>query len=103
LLFLCTETFQVAVIEFDASLNELVTVSKGDLASRVGYSSDLGVLGESRTKKMFCSLVYPRSPRVLAGAISPNGDAIALRLYEGLLKVIPLRPDGTMQDAFDIP
>ena len=45
MLFLCTEAYQVAVVAFDAATGDLVTLSKGDLASRVGQPSDTGILG----------------------------------------------------------
>lgn len=35
-------------------------------------------------------------------AIDPDNRVIALRIYPGLIKIIPVAPNGKLQEAYDV-
>ncbi|KAJ1622354.1 hypothetical protein T492DRAFT_326446 [Pavlovales sp. CCMP2436] len=70
LLFLTTERYQFCVLAFDPSTHELVTRANGDLHDRVGRPVEFGQIA----------------------IIDASCRLIGLRLYDGLLKLIPVGP-----------
>lgn len=79
LLFFSTESMHFAVLEYNADKGELSTRAKGALMSRVGKPVESGQMG----------------------TIDPEARMICLRLYEGLLKLIPVH-NARLQDSFDV-
>lgn len=70
LLFLTTEREQFCVLAFDERSGELVTRANGELHDRIGRRAEFGQIA----------------------IIDPNCRLIALRVYDGLLKLIPVGP-----------
>lgn len=80
LLFLSTERYKFAVLGYDTKTGELVTKAGGDIHDRIGRPTDNGQIG----------------------IIDPDCRLIGLHLYDGLFKVIPVDPQGKLNDAFNI-
>jgi DNA damage-binding protein 1 len=73
LLFFMTARYHLAVVSYDASKGDLVTRAYGDVKDRVGR---------------------PTEGRQM-GVVDPGSNMIALHLYCGMLKVVPLQLDST--------
>ena len=81
LLFVCTERHKFCLLAFEEATGSLVTRAAGDASDRVGRPADSGQLG----------------------AVDPRCRAIALHLYDGLLKVIPCEgARGELREAFNV-
>ena len=81
LLFICTERHKFFLLAFDEAASALVTRAAGDASDRVGRPADAGQLG----------------------AVDPRCRAIALHLYDGLLKIIPCEgARGELREAFNV-
>jgi len=81
LLFVCTERHKFFLLAFDEAASALVTRAAGDASDRVGRPADAGQLG----------------------AVDPRCRAIALHLYDGLLKIIPCEgARGELREAFNV-
>jgi len=80
LIFILTERYQFCVLAYDESSGEIVTRAMGNAKDRIGKPTDNGKLG----------------------IISPSCSMIGMHLYDGLFKVIPMRPDGNLCEAFNI-
>ncbi len=76
-LFVCTDAGRVAVLRWEGAA--CVTVAAGDLAAIVGVPPETGILA----------------------AVAPGADYAALVLVTGVVKIIPIRPDGTLGAAVD--
>lgn len=81
LLFICTERHKFCLLAFEEATGSLVTRAAGDASDRVGRPADAGQLG----------------------AVDPRCRAIALHLYDGLLKIIPCEGSrGELREAFNV-
>eukprot|EP00611_Tribonema_gayanum_P012338 TRINITY_DN2295_c0_g1_i5.p2 TRINITY_DN2295_c0_g1~~TRINITY_DN2295_c0_g1_i5.p2 ORF type:complete len:243 (-),score=52.11 TRINITY_DN2295_c0_g1_i5:252-980(-) len=80
LLFILTARYQFCILGYDTQSGEIRTRGKGNLVDRIGKPADVGRL---------CS-------------IDPQSRLIALYLYEGVLKVIPIDARGNLKDAFNL-
>ncbi|GAX83262.1 hypothetical protein CEUSTIGMA_g10688.t1 [Chlamydomonas eustigma] len=78
-LFILVEKYKVCVLEFDPHTKSVVTRAHGDVRDNIGSPSENGQLA----------------------ALDPEGRAIAMHLYCGLIKVIPLGDRGRLLDAFN--
>lgn len=82
LLFVVTQHYQAMVLEYrtDGVHPEIVTKIHGNVSDRIGKPSETGIIA----------------------IIEPEARCIALRLYDGLLKVVPLDSDGSELKAYNI-
>ena len=82
LLFVCTERLKFCLLAFEESTGALVTRAAGDASDRVGRPADAGQLG----------------------AVDPRCRAIALHLYDGLLKIVPCEGSRALElrEAFNV-
>lgn len=78
-LFILTESKNFCVLEYDAEVQQIVSRAKGNVKDRVGKDIDNGPIG----------------------MIDPDGKLIAMLLYEGLLKVVPIENTG-LKEAFNL-
>ncbi|KAF2077319.1 hypothetical protein CYY_001385 [Polysphondylium violaceum] len=82
-LFISTESYKFCVLSYDSEKKEIVTRASGNAEDTIGRPTDSGQIG----------------------VIDPNGRIIALHLYEGLLKLIPIekgQASPIQKDAFNI-
>eukprot|EP00727_Mastigamoeba_balamuthi_P002002 m51a1_g118 putative dna damage-binding protein 1a (1114) ;mRNA; f:362128-365815 len=79
-LFVLTERYQCAVLSYDAARSEVVTRASGDVQDRVGRPAEGGHIG----------------------IVDPDGRMIALHMYEGFLKIIPISAEGALLEAFNV-
>jgi len=81
-LFISTESYKFCVLSYDSEKKEIVTRASGNAEDTIGRPTDSGQIG----------------------IIDPNARIIALHLYEGLLKLIPIEkgPSPIQKDAFNI-
>uniref|UniRef100_A0A7S0WJG8 DNA damage-binding protein 1 n=1 Tax=Chlamydomonas leiostraca TaxID=1034604 RepID=A0A7S0WJG8_9CHLO len=81
LLFVLLERLKFCVLEYDQASGELVSKAGGDVRDAVGRPVDAGHLV----------------------AVDPQCRLIALHLYDGMLKVLPLDPgSGRVSEAFNV-
>lgn len=78
-LFISTESNNFCVLSFDPVTQKIETRAAGDTSSRTSRIADTGQIG----------------------IIDPQCRVIALRIYDGLLKIIPIS-GGRLQEAFDV-
>ncbi|EGG23107.1 UV-damaged DNA binding protein1 [Cavenderia fasciculata] len=79
LLFILTERFKYCVLSYDAEKKELITRASGEADDSIGRPADSGQLA----------------------IIDPDSKVLALHLYEGLLKIIPIEK-GTLKTAYNV-
>lgn len=65
------------MLDWDAATGELVTRARGNAADRVGRPADAGQLGD----------------------VDPAARMIALHLYDGMLKIIPIDEKGALSEV----
>ncbi|XP_065647466.1 DNA damage-binding protein 1 isoform X2 [Hydra vulgaris] len=81
LLFILTERYRTAILAYKAETGDIITKAYGDVQDKIGRPSDTGMIG----------------------IIDPQCRMIALHIYDGLLKVIPLDLGSNMElKAFNI-
>ena len=81
LLFLLTERYRIAILAYKQETGDIITKAYGDVQDKIGRSCDTGMIG----------------------IIDPQCRMIALHLYDGLLKVIPLELGTNVElKAFNI-
>jgi len=81
LLFILTERYRIAILAYKQETGTIVTKAYGDVQDKVGRLSDSGMIG----------------------IIDPQCRMIALHLYDGLLKIIPLELGTNVElKAFNI-
>lgn len=80
-LFILTERFRIAILYYKADTGTIITKAYGDVQDKIGRLSDTGMIG----------------------IIDPLCRMIALHLYDGLLKIIPLELGTNVElKAFNI-
>eukprot|EP00111_Clytia_hemisphaerica_P011207 TCONS_00032834-protein len=80
-LFILTEKFRIAILYYKSDTGTIVTKAYGDVQDKIGRLSDTGMIG----------------------IIDPLCRMIALHLYDGLLKIIPLELGTNVElKAFNI-
>jgi len=80
-LFLLTERYRVAILAYKQDTGDIITKAYGDVQDKIGRPCDSGMIG----------------------VIDPQCRMIALHLYDGLLKVIPLELGTNVElKAFNI-
>eukprot|EP00493_Phyllostaurus_siculus_P021220 UN21546 len=80
-LFLLTERYRVAILAYKQDTGDIITKAYGDVQDKIGRPCDSGSIG----------------------IIDPECRMIALHLYDGLLKVIPLELGTNVElKAFNI-
>eukprot|EP01132_Coremiostelium_polycephalum_P003348 gene3348-4197_t len=81
-LFISTERYRFCVLAFDQDKREVVTKASGNAEDTIGRPTETGQIGIT----------------------DPDGRLIALHLYEGLLKLIPIDkgPSPIQRDAFNL-
>ena len=80
ILFLCTDRYDFCALRYDAATASLKTISNGTAREVVGRPNDCGQLGE----------------------VDPSSKVIALHLYDGQLKVLPIEADGQLGTPFNL-
>lgn len=78
-LFVLVEKYKICILECDTTTGEPITRAHGDVRDQIGVPSQNGQL---------CM-------------IDPKSRAIAMHLYDGLIKIIPLGDRGRLLDAFN--
>ena len=79
-LFISTERYKFCILAYDIKTGDIITKANGDLREVNGRPADIGQL---------CT-------------IDPELRCIALHLYDGSLKVIPIDSKGQLRDAFNL-
>eukprot|EP00662_Eupelagonemidae_sp_cell21_P023591 gene23591-34960_t len=77
LLFILFERLQYCVLRWDPTAERVATVDAGELRDQISSRVESGDIG----------------------LISPCGRLAAFHLYQGLVKVVPISPDGQLQRA----
>lgn len=81
LLFVLTERYRIAILGFKPETGDIITKAYGDVQDKIGRLCDTGMIG----------------------IIDPQCRVIALHIYDGLLKVIPLELGTNIElKAFNI-
>lgn len=80
LLFITTERYRFMVLAYDKATGKLSTKASGDVQDTVGRDVDDG----------------------LRGLVDPQCRLIALHIYEGLVKAIPVDGRGQLKEAFNM-
>ena len=81
MLYILTEHYKLSVVKYDEDTGELVTVAKGTVEDSIGRQSDSGQIG----------------------ILDPLNRCIALSLYDGMLKLIPiLYSTGHLGEAYNV-
>ncbi|KAJ1968869.1 DNA damage-binding protein 1a [Dispira parvispora] len=78
LLFVATEKYKMCVLSWDPQTNRVVTEANGDVSEVVGRPCDNGQLG----------------------LVDPQYRAVALHLYQGSIKIIPVETPHSLKSAF---
>jgi len=80
-IFISTERHRFCLLAFDAATGEIVTKAAGDLSDKTGRPSEVGQVV----------------------TIDPEHRMIGLHMYDGLFKVIPALPGGSLKhEAFNV-
>ena len=82
LLFILTQRYNAMILEYtgEGENMEIITRSMGDVADKIGKPAETGIIA----------------------IIDPDCRIIGLRLYDGLLKIIPLEKDSIEIKAYNI-
>jgi DNA damage-binding protein 1 len=82
LLFILTQRYNAMILECsgEGENMEIITRTHGNVADKIGKPSETGIIA----------------------IIDPDCRVIGLRLYDGLLKIIPLEKDSSEIKAYNI-
>lgn len=79
-IFLTTEKYKFAVLEYDSLNSTIVTRATGDARDAIGRPADVG-------QKV---------------TIDPDGRLIGMHIYDGVFKAMPLDSKGNLSEAYNI-
>ncbi len=80
MIFILTERSHFCVLSYDANKSEIRTRGLGDMSDHIGQQVQEGKLG----------------------VVDPQCRMVALHIYEGALKIIPVDPKGQVRDSFNV-
>ncbi len=80
MIFILTERSYFCILAYDANKSEIRTRGLGDMSDHIGQQSQAGKLG----------------------VVDPQCRMVALHIYEGALKIIPVDPKGQVRDSFNL-
>ena len=78
---------------------ELVTRANGDAFDRMGRPSETGQVRGACQKSRFSETLMLRTQ---IGIVDPECRLIAMHLYDGALKIIPMDAKGALKEAFNV-
>eukprot|EP00945_MAST-04E_sp_MAST-4E-sp1_P008624 g8624.t1 len=80
LLLLMTERYDICVLQFDEASNTIQTHASSNVRDFIGRPTECGQIG----------------------IVDPKSGLIALHLYDGLLKIVPMDASGKFTEAFNV-
>lgn len=80
LLFILTEKYKFCVLEYNEETGELITKANGEVSDKVGRPAEVGQIA----------------------LVDPASSLFAFHLIDGHLKIIPIAPNGMLQEAFNV-
>ncbi len=80
MIFILTERSHFCILSYDANASEIRTRGLGDMSDHIGQQSQGGKLG----------------------VVDPQCRMVALRIYEGALKIIPVDLKGQVRESFNV-
>ena len=81
---------------------ELVTRANGDAHDRLGRPSETGQVCAALAENSLVRDAHAASLRSQIGIIDPECRLIALNLFDGALKIIPMDAKGALKEAFNV-